>query len=76
MRVVDLSVPALGFKAHDKQVFKVLATYDGLCNCTKVRFFLFSYGQLENLTSCFVCRHRRSFRHRAVRLPTLRERRR
>ena len=36
MRVVDLSVPALGFKAHDKQVFKVLATYDGLCNCTKI----------------------------------------
>ena len=36
MRVVGLSVPALGFKAHDKQVFKVLATYDGLCNCTKI----------------------------------------
>ncbi len=34
--MVDLSVPALGFKAHDKQVFKVLATYDGLCNCTKI----------------------------------------
>ncbi|EEH51064.1 uncharacterized protein MICPUCDRAFT_54765 [Micromonas pusilla CCMP1545] len=36
MRTVDLSVPAKGFKVHDGQVFKVLASYDGLCNCTKI----------------------------------------
>lgn len=36
MRVVDLSVPAKGFKAVSGQVFKILATYDGLCNCTKI----------------------------------------
>lgn len=29
MRTVDLSVPAKGFKVHDGQVFKVLASYDG-----------------------------------------------
>ena len=36
MRVVDTSVPAKGFKAVSGQVFKILATYDGLCNCTKI----------------------------------------
>ena len=36
MRVVDTSVPAKGFKLHNGQTAKILATYDGLCNCTKV----------------------------------------
>ena len=55
MRVVDLSVPALGFKAHDKQVFKVLATYDGLCNCTKIYGeFLLIFVRAISMTSCFV----------------------
>ena len=36
MRVVDISVPAKGFKLHNGQTAKILATYDGLCNCTKV----------------------------------------
>lgn len=36
MRVVDSSVPAKGFKAHDGQTFKILASYDGLCNVTKI----------------------------------------
>ena len=54
MRVVDLSVPALGFKAHDKQVFKVLATYDGLCNCTKIYGeFLLIFVRAIRMTSCF-----------------------
>ena len=55
MRVVDLSVPALGFKAHDKQVFKVLATYDGLCNCTKIYSeFLLIFVRAIRMTSCFL----------------------
>ena len=29
MRVVDTSVPAKGFIAHNGQTFKILATYDG-----------------------------------------------
>jgi hypothetical protein len=36
LAVVDVSVPAKGFKAKDGQTFKVLASYDGLCNCTKI----------------------------------------
>jgi len=36
MRVVDTSVPAKGFRAKDGQTFKILASYDGLCNVTKV----------------------------------------
>ena len=36
MRVVDTSVPAKGFKAHNGQTFKILASYDGLCNVTKI----------------------------------------
>lgn len=36
MRVVDTSVPGKGFKAHDGQTFKILASYDGLCNVTKI----------------------------------------
>ena len=34
--MVDTSVPAKGFKAHDGQTFKILASYDGLCNVTKI----------------------------------------
>lgn len=36
MRVIDTSVPAKGFKAHDGQTFKILASYDGICNVTKI----------------------------------------
>lgn len=36
MRVVDLSVPGLGFRAHSGQTFKILASYDGICNVTKI----------------------------------------
>ena len=29
-------MPAKGFKFHNGQTAKILATYDGLCNCTKI----------------------------------------